>query len=181
MLPQRPETVPALTAFALVLMGRYAHTPFLGGYGKEDRIAARRALEETGAAHLAGRSADTLSGGELQRVLLARALAQDAPLLLLDEAVAGLDPACQTAVLDSLVRRNRAEGLTAIAALLDLNLAALYCDRLVFLKQGRIVADGPTERIFTAQTLGEVYENAVAVVPHPALPRPQALLTPGKR
>ena len=181
MLPQRPETVPALTAFALVLMGRYAHTPFLGGYGKEDRIAARRALEETGAAHLAGRSADTLSGGELQRVLLARALAQDAPLLLLDEAVAGLDPACQTAVLDSLVRRNRAEGLTAIAALHDLNLAALYCDRLVFLKQGRIVADGPTERIFTAQTLGEVYENAVAVVPHPALPRPQALLTPGKR
>ncbi len=180
MLPQRPETVPALTAFALVLMGRYAHTPFLGGYGKEDRTAAQRALEETGAAHLAGRSADTLSGGELQRILLARALAQDAPLLLLDEAVAGLDPACQTAVLDSLARRNRADGLTVIAALHDLNLAALYCDRLIFLKQGRIVADGSTERIFTAQTLGEVYENAVAVVPHPALPRPQALLTPGK-
>ena len=181
MLPQRPEAVPALTAFAIVLMGRYAHTPFLGGYGKEDRIAARRALEETGAAHLAGRSADTLSGGELQRVLLARALAQNAPLLLLDEAVAGLDPACQTAVLDSLARRNRADGLTVIAALHDLNLAALYCERLIFLKQGRIAADGPTERIFTAQTLGEVYENAVAVVSHPAVTRPQALLTPGKR
>lgn len=178
MLPQRPETVPALTAFALVLMGRYAHTPFLGGYGKEDRIAAWRALEETGAGHLAGRSADTLSGGELQRVLLARALAQNAPLLLLDESVAGLDPACQTAVLDSLARRNRADGLTVIAALHDLNLAALYCDRLIFLKQGRIAADGPTEEIFTAQTLGEVYENAVAVVPHPALARPQALLVP---
>lgn len=179
MLPQQPEAVPALSAFSLVLMGRYAHTPFLGGYAKDDEVAAWRALKETGAAHLAGRTADTLSGGELQRVLLARALAQNAPLLLLDEATAGLDPGCQTAVLDSLARRNRATGLTILAALHDLNLAALYCRRLIFLKRGAVVADGPTERVFTPDILRRVYENDVSVVRHPILDRPQALLMPG--
>ena len=179
MLPQQPEAVPALSAFSLVLMGRYAHTPFLGGYAKDDEAAAWRALKETGAVHLAGRTADTLSGGELQRVLLARALAQNAPLLLLDEATAGLDPGCQTAVLDSLARRNRATGLTILAALHDLNLAALYCRRLIFLKRGAVIADGPTEQVFTPDILRRVYENDVSVVRHPALDRPQALLMPG--
>ena len=181
MLPQRPESVPALSAFSLCLMGRYAHTPFLGGYGKNDHAAVWRALHETGAEQLAERTADTLSGGELQRVLLARALVQGAPLLLLDEATAGLDPGYQTAVLDSLARRNAEAGLTILAALHDLNLAALYCRRLIFLKQGQIIADGPTEKVFTPGILSTVYESPVTVIRHPAIDRPQALLLPGAK
>lgn len=175
-LSQKPEFVPSLPAFSLALMGRYAHTPFLGGYSEEDKSRAMRALEETGVSHLAARNADSLSGGELQRVLLARALAQDAPLLLLDEATAGLDPACQAAVLHSLDRRNRERGLTILMAMHELNLAALYCRRLIFLKNGRIVADGPTERVFAPDILSEVYDVPISVAPHPINKRPQAMM-----
>lgn len=175
-LSQKPEFVPALPAFSLALMGRYAHTPFLGGYSEEDKNKAMLALEETGVSHLAARNADALSGGELQRVLLARALAQDAPLLLLDEATAGLDPACQAAVLHSLARRNRERGLTILMAMHELNLAALYCRRLIFLKHGRIVADGPTEQVFAPDILSEVYEVPISVAPHPINRRPQAMM-----
>ena len=177
-LSQKPEAVPALSAFELALMGRYAHTPFLGGYSQADREATRQALAETGAGHLAFRSAAALSGGELQRVLLARALVQQTPLLLLDEATAGLDPACQISVLDALIRRNQRDGLTIFAALHDLNLAALYCHRLIFLKQGRIVADGTVQEVFTPEVLSEVYETPATLVPHPVTGHPQALLQP---
>lgn len=174
-LPQHPEAVPSLSAFSLVLMGRYAWTPFLGGYGPEDRRLAMASLAEAGAAHLAARPADSLSGGELQRVLLARSLAQDTGLLLLDEATSGLDPSCQAAVLRALERRNRETGLTVLAAMHDLNVAALYCRRLILLKDGRVVADGPTGEVFTEALLGEVYESPFRVVRHPVYGVPQAL------
>lgn len=178
-LPQRPEVVPSFSVFSLVMTGRYAYTSFAGGYGREDEDTVWRALEESGVSHLAARPADTLSGGELQRAFLARALAQDAPLLLLDEASAGLDPGFQTAVFDALARRNRKHGLTVLAALHDLNLAALYCRRLILLKQGRIIADGPAEKVFTPHMLRTLYESPIATVRHPASDRPQALLIPG--
>ena len=174
-LPQHPEAVPSLSAFSLALMGRYAWTPFLGGYGPGDRRAAADALAETGAVHLAARSADRLSGGELQRVLLARSLAQGTGVLLLDEATSGLDPSCQAAVLRALERRNREAGLTVLAAMHDLNVAALYCRRLILLKAGRIVANGPTAEVFTEDLLGEVYGSAFRVVRHPVYGVPQAL------
>lgn len=180
-LDQRPEAVPALNVFSLTLMGRYAHTPFLGTYSAVDVAVALAALRETGAVHLMERQADCLSGGELQRVLLARALAQSAPLLLLDEVTAGLDPACRNAVLDALLRRNRQRGTTILAALHDLNLAALYCTRLVFLKKGRIVADGPVSEVFVPRILEDVYESPVRIIPHPASGVPQALPQPAFR
>lgn len=179
-LPQRPETIPALSAFRLVLMGRYAHTSFLGDYGQEDRQLASAALSLTGVSHLADRTANTLSGGELQRVLLARALVQASPVLLLDEATAGLDPAFQTAVLDTLALMNRECGLTILAAMHDLNLAALYCERIILLKNGRIAADGPVAEIFTGSLLSDIYECDISVFPHPDSGAPQALLRPGK-
>ncbi len=178
LLPQRPESVPSLSAFTLALMGRYAHTPWLGGYSNADEAAALQALEATGVAHLAARDASTLSGGELQRVLLARALAQDTGLLLLDEATAGLDPACQAAVFDLLARKNRETGLTVFAALHDINLAALYCRRIILLKDGAIAADGPVDQVFTRDVLQSVYETTVTLVPHPVSGKPQALLLP---
>lgn len=177
-LPQHPESVPPLSAFALALMGRYARTPFLGGYGPEDRNAVWRALRETGADRLAARPVNCLSGGELQRVLLARALAQETDLLLLDEATAGLDPGCQAAVLTALVRRNRTQGVTVFAALHDLNLAALYCRRLIFLKGGAVIADGPTRDVFTEEVLRAVYGCRLTVIRHPASGAPQALGEP---
>lgn len=174
-LPQRADDVPSLPVFDLTLMGRYAWTPFLGGYQAEDRQMAAAALAETGAAHLAARPADRLSGGELQRVLLARTLAQDTGLLLLDEATSGLDIACQTAVLRALDKRNRERGLTVLAVMHEINLAAMYCRRLIFVKEGRIVADGPTKEVFTEKLLGEIYDSPVRVVRHPSCGAPQAL------
>jgi len=176
--PQRPEHIPDLDALSLVLMGRYPHTTLLRGYGPEDHAAAEAALRDTGCAHLAARGARTLSGGELQRVLLARALAQGADTLLLDEATAGLDVARALDILDLLHARHLA-GARIVAAVHDLNLAALYCTRLIFLKRGRVVVDGPVERTFTAAVLSEVYETPVVVRPHPVTGAPQASYVPG--
>lgn len=176
--PQRPEQVPDLPVRELVLMGRYPHTTFLGGYTQADHDAAAAALAATDAAPLAQRSAATLSGGELQRVLMARALAQGTDTLLLDEATAGLDIARMVELYDLLHQRHR-QGLRIIAAMHDLNLAALYCTRLVLLKHGRILHDGPTETVFTAANLEQLYDTPVCVMPHPVNGRPQALLLPG--
>jgi iron complex transport system permease protein len=174
-LPQKPENVPALSVFHMALLGRYAHTPFTGGYRPVDRQKAHDALELAGVAHLDGRMANALSGGELQRVLLARALAQECPLLFLDEATAGLDPAFQTLVLDVLARRNTQQGLTILAAMHDLNLSALYCRRLIVMRQGRILADGPTEQVFTPDVLEAAYDCQFAFTRHPATGMPQVL------
>lgn len=176
--PQRPEHIPDLDALSLVLMGRYPHTTLLRGYGPDDHAAAVAALRDTGCAHLAARGARTLSGGELQRVLLARALAQGADTLLLDEATAGLDVARALDILDLLHARHLA-GARIVAAVHDLNLAALYCTRLIFLKHGRVVEDGPVDRTFTAAVLSEVYEAPVVVRPHPVTGAPQASYMPG--
>lgn len=176
--PQRPEHIPDLNALSLVLMGRYPHTTLLRGYGPEDHAAAEAALRDTGCAHLAARGAHTLSGGELQRVLLARALAQGADTLLLDEATAGLDVARALDILDLLHARHLA-GARIVAAVHDLNLAALYCTRLIFLKHGHVVVDGPVDRTFTATVLSEVYETPVVVRPHPVTGAPQASYVPG--
>ncbi|SBV98648.1 Iron-chelate-transporting ATPase [uncultured delta proteobacterium] len=176
--PQRPESVPEFTVFETVLMGRYAHHKFLEKYTEEDGAIVRRALEEAAVAHLAERPARTLSGGELQRVYAARAFAQQTGVLLLDEAATGLDPAHATALFDRIRQRNKRDGATVLMAIHDLNLAALYCDRLIFLKNGAVVADGPTRDIFTAATLERVYEAPFLVLEHPAMKLPQALALP---
>ena len=169
---------PELRVLSVALMGRYAHTSFLGGYSAEDRAKASNALEETGCNHLAQRRADRLSGGEWRRVLLARALTQEADLLLLDEAAAGLDPARQAETADLLLKRNAA-GLTMLSAIHDLNLAALTCRRLLFLKSGRLALDGAVADVFTEEHLSEIYETRILVSRHPLLDAPQAHLAPG--
>jgi iron complex transport system ATP-binding protein len=173
--PQRPEAIPDLPVADLVLMGRFAHRPFWSGYSATDRCCAEKALEAAGIAHLRDRSARTLSGGEFQRVLTARALSQGSPTLLLDEPATGLDAAHATAVFSLIRRRNQFDGCRVLAAIHDLNLAALFCDRLVFLKNGRVHADGPTAAVFTAAVLEAVYETSFTVIPHPDCGAPQAL------
>ena len=173
--PQRGQLPQGLTARQMVLLGRFAHLSWLGAYGQEDYAAADRALEETGAAPLAHRRLTELSGGELQRVLLARALAQESPLLLLDELAAGLDWARMVDLFDLLERR-RAAGACVLMAVHDCNLAALYATRLMGLRDGNLVFDGPVAKVFTEENLGALYNIPICVLPHPRWGLPQALL-----
>lgn len=106
--------------------------------------------------HIADRPVSELSGGELARVLMARALAQDTRILLADEPTAGLDPAHQLALFDRLAATAR-DGRTVLAAMHDLSLAARYCSRIVLLKQGRALADGPPEKVLSEQGLADAY------------------------
>ncbi len=176
--PQHTRATFPYRCLSVVLMGRYPHVSFLGGYGPQDMEAALEAMRRAGSLHLAERMADTLSGGEFKRVVISRALAQQSSILLLDEATAGLDVAAKVAMYD-LFRKMAATGTTICSVMHDLNLAALYCDRLVFLKHGRIVADGPTAQVFTRQTLTDVYETEVAIAAHPVTGQPQAHFVPG--
>jgi iron complex transport system ATP-binding protein len=185
--PQRAGNAAELTVEDMVLMGRYAHLPFFGRYTARDRAIASEAMRETDVLAFARRGSRSLSGGEFQRVLAARAFAQcsgtaGAPgaILILDEAGSGLDPAHSLALFDAVAKRARKTKAMVLTAMHDLNMAALYCERLVFLKRGRILAQGPTRELFTADTLEAVYETRFSVFAHPALNRPQALLLPGE-
>ena len=179
---QRAEVPAGYSVRELVLMGRYAHTGALSGlfsdHGPEDHAAAEAALADARALDLAERQAAELSGGEVQRVLLARALAQGRELLLLDEAVSALDMARRVEAYDLLATLNTG-GSTVLSALHDLNLAALYCPRLVFLKAGAVALDGPTAEIFTENNLRNIYETDIRVAAHPVTGAPQAHLVPG--
>lgn len=174
---QNNPALPGVRAMSLVLMGRYPYVSFLGGYSDQDHRRAREAMSETSCLHLGHRPAEALSGGELQRVITAKALAQDTSLLLLDEAASNLDVA-RTMDLYELLKAKNASGLTVLTVAHDLNLAALYCQRLVFLKNGSVAADGPTREVFTSQTLSEIYETPLAVAEHPLTRAPQAYLVP---
>mgnify|MGYP000912416671 CR=1 FL=1 len=180
-LPQRTEAPGDLGVETLVLLGRYPYISLLGGYTAADRAAADAALAEAGVEEFRQRTAGSLSGGEFTRVLLARALAQAAgmqpPVLLLDEATAALDLARRMAVSELLAAKARA-GALVVSAIHDLNLAAQFCSRLVFLKRGRVALDGPTAEVFNATNLTEIYETPVAVAPHPVTGAPQAFPVP---
>jgi iron complex transport system ATP-binding protein len=176
--PQRVDAVFDMQVRALVLMGRYPHTGFLGGYSTRDQEVAEAAMRGTGVFAFRNRKAGQLSGGEFQRVLMARALAQETELLFLDEAGSGLDIGHKVEIYDLVRQRNR-QGSTVLSVIHDLNLAAAYCDRLIFLKDGRVVEDGPTRTVFTEQILSRVYETDVLVAAHPGTGVPQCFLVPG--
>lgn len=155
---ETPSDVPLRVA-ELVLLGRLPHLPMRGlGFeppGTLEPVA--RALEQCGVLALAERPLHQLSGGELRRVYLARALAQEAPVLLLDEPIAGLDLRHQLAILQILERQARA-GTAVLAVLHDVNLAASLCHRIVLLKHGAVVAAGPPREVLTPRHLAEVYD-----------------------
>jgi iron complex transport system ATP-binding protein len=164
---------------SVVLMGRYPHLSRWGGYTARDLEQAMSAMERTGTLSLADRLINEVSGGEAQRVVIARALAQAPSVLLLDEATSNLDVARKIQVFDLLMEKNRREGTTIVCAMHDLNLAALYCDRLIFIKDGGIALDGPTHELFTSENLSGIYGTPVMVSRHPVTGSPQAHFVPG--
>jgi iron complex transport system ATP-binding protein len=162
--PQTPLLPPGMRVAEYVLLGR---TPHIGAYGYEsaaDLEAARRAIARLELGPFASRRLQTLSGGEQQRVVLCRALAQEAPLLLLDEPTSSLDIGRQQQALELLSTLREQEELTVLSAMHDITLAAQYADRLVVLSGGRLVAAGPPGEIANAELLAEHYGARVQVV-----------------
>ena len=165
LLEQNASPSVELTVLEVVLLGRIPHrSRLLGSFGGEDdRAAALDALASVGAASLADRSWQTLSGGQQQRVQIARAMAQQPGLLLLDEPTNHLDVNAQLSLL-AQVRNLR---LTAIMALHDLNLAAAYCDHILLLDAGRLVAAGTPAEVLTPEIIGAVYGVDCFILEHP--------------
>lgn len=154
-LPQSREVAWPVDVETLVALGRVPHLGS-GGLSPEDRAAVERALTRMGLESYRNRAATALSGGEQARVLIARALAQETPLLLADEPVAGLDPEGQIRTMQ-VFRDLATEGRAVVASIHDLGLAARHCTRLVMLSRGQIVADGLPDAVLTATNLDSVF------------------------
>ncbi|HEY8347588.1 MAG TPA: heme ABC transporter ATP-binding protein [Symbiobacteriaceae bacterium] len=166
------------TVEEIVMMGRLPYQRRFGAATPRDRHVTERAMMMTRTLHLRDRLITAISGGERQRVLLARALAQEPELLILDEPTAHLDIAHQVELLD-LIRRLNRDGLTVVAVLHDLNLASLYADRLVVIKEGRLYVQGPPAEVVTEAMVSAVYGSRVRVVPHPEGQTPHVILLSG--
>jgi len=176
--PQQFHIAFAFTATEVVMLGRI---PFLKAFTEEreiDRQFVSSALKLVGISELKERRFDEISGGERQKVILAMALAQQPKLLLLDEPTVHLDIAHQIEILELVRSLNKERGLTVIAAMHDLNLASLYFDRLVLLKEGRVSADGTPHQVLTEAGIREVFSASVGVEPHPVTGTPHIVVMP---
>jgi iron complex transport system ATP-binding protein len=162
--PQRPLYPKGMAVFDYVLLGR---TPYLGTLASESRddIAdVWEALDAMRLVEFASRDVATLSGGETQRVSLARVLAQKAPIVVLDEATASLDVAAQHEVLELIDDLRESRGMTVISAIHDLTAAAQFCEKIVLLDEGYIIGAGTPSEVLTEQSLGEVFEPSIRVI-----------------
>jgi iron complex transport system ATP-binding protein len=178
--PQRLEISFPFKCIEVVLMGRYPYQREFGTNSEDDLNKAVEAMRLTDTLDLAQRRINEVSGGEAQRVIIARALAQEAAIMLLDEATANLDVSHKIQMFDLFSEMNQ-QGRTFICAMHDLNLAALYCQRLIFLKDGQISIVGPTLETFTGENLSNIYETEVKIIEHPDTPAPQAIFVPGAK
>ncbi len=161
---QRPIIPPGMDVFTYVLLGRTPHLGYFAAEGQHDVETARMALIELGVGDLGHRDISTLSGGELQRVVLARALAQEPEILLLDEPTSALDVGNQQQVLEVIDGMRMSRGLTVVSAIHDLTLAAQFCDRLALLADGELVATGTAIEVLTEATIQKHYDANVSVI-----------------
>ena len=163
--PQEPSTPPWMTVAEYVLLGRTPHLGPLAKEGRRDREAAARALARLDLVGYEERRLGTLSGGEKQRVVVARALAQEAQIILLDEPTAALDIGHQQQALELLDLLRGESGLTLVAAMHDLTLAAQYADRMVLLDAGKVAAEGIPRDVLTETLIAGHYGASIDVVP----------------
>ena len=177
--PQAVTMPPAFTVWETVLMGRTPYLNFLGQVSTKDEQIARLALSKVEAQDLAERRVGELSGGEQQRVLLARALAQSTPILLLDEPTSNLDLHYQVSFMETVSSLAHRDNLAVLVALHDLNLAARYSDRVALLADGKIKAAGTPRQVLTPELISAVYHLPVQVIPHPFADAP--LVLPGNK
>ena len=171
---QLPEAPATLGVRQLALLGRHPHLGLLARESARDLSIVEGALRQAGCLDLAGRELGTLSGGERRRAFIARALAQQAPLLLLDEPTANLDAGAQHEVLE-LVSELAGRGTGVLLVVHDLTLATAYCDRLALLDRGRVVAAGAPAEVITPEIVRRVYGESVSVVAHPVTGAPLVL------
>ncbi|MEV4559482.1 ABC transporter ATP-binding protein [Kitasatospora sp. NPDC049285] len=181
LLPQSSVAPDGITVAELVSRGRYPHQSVLRQWSAEDERVVAEAMADTGVADLADRAVDELSGGQRQRVWIAMALAQQTPLLLLDEPTTYLDIAHQIEVLDLCARLHREQGRTLVAVLHDLNQAARYATHLVALRDGRLIAAGPPAEVVTADLVEEVFRLPCRVIPDPETGTPLVVPTANRR
>ncbi|MGW4895763.1 ABC transporter ATP-binding protein [Kitasatospora sp. NPDC004240] len=167
LLPQQPVTPEAITVESLVRLGRFPHQRMLSPWSKADQEAVEEALRRTGTDVLRDQQVDRLSGGQRQRAWIALALAQDTPLLLLDEPTTFLDLRHQLDVLDLVADLHEEAGRTVVMVLHDLGQAARYADHLVVLKDGRLAASGAPAEVLTAELVESVFQVPCQVVPDP--------------
>ncbi|MCL6673471.1 ABC transporter ATP-binding protein [Streptomyces panaciradicis] len=179
LLPQSSIAPDGITVGDLVGRGRYPHQGLLRQWSAEDERVVREAMARTGVAELAERYVDELSGGQRQRVWIAMALAQQTPLLLLDEPTTYLDIQHQIDVLDLCAELHEEQGRTLVAVLHDLNHAARYATHLIALKSGRVVAEGAPNDIVTAELVEEVFGLRCQVIDDPETGTP--LVVPAAR
>jgi iron complex transport system ATP-binding protein len=159
-------------------MGRYPHQRSWRVDHAADEAVVRAAMGDTDTVELALRAITDVSGGERQRVMMARALAQATPILLLDEATSSMDVHRKLQVFTLLERRNLEDGLTVVAVLHDVNLAAYFCRSLVFLKDGEVAYQGPTDEVLTPEILAAVYQTEAVVREIPGRGRLQVAFLP---
>lgn len=163
----------------IVLMGRIPHLRRLQFESKKDFLIAQNALSLTDTLYLKEKQIDTLSAGERQRVIIAKALAQEPILLFLDEPTSHLDIGHQIQILDLLKKLNRERNLTIVMVLHDLNLAAEFCNRIILLNEGKIFKEGLPEEVLTYQNIETVYKTVVVVNKNPISDKPYIILVSG--
>ena len=178
--PQNPVMPSDMTGLEYALLGRAPYIGYFGSESRHDRAMVADVLERLELTEFADRKLGQLSGGERQRLVIARALATEAPILLLDEPTSALDIGHQQQALELVARLRREHGLTVVSAMHDLTLAGLYSDRLVLLHEGVVVASGAPHEVLAADTLAEFYGVRVTVHHEPdgtvvVIPRRDAL------
>ncbi|MFK8910903.1 ABC transporter ATP-binding protein [Streptomyces sp. YS-3] len=179
LLPQSSIAPDGITVADLVARGRYPHQGLLRQWSPEDERIVRESMDATGVGELGERYVDELSGGQRQRVWIAMALAQQTPLLLLDEPTTFLDIQHQIEVLDLCAELHESQGRTLVAVLHDLNQAARYATHLIAMRDGEIVAEGPPSRIVTAELVRDVFGVRCQVIDDPETGTP--LVVPAAR
>jgi ABC-type cobalamin/Fe3+-siderophores transport system ATPase subunit len=174
--PQARRLPPEYSVQQAVLMGRTPYLGWLGNLSKHDYSKANWALERTQISEFAERRVDELSGGEQQLVLVARALAQDSPVVLLDEPTAHLDLRHQATILDLVHDLARERELAVLMSLHDLNLVSLFSDNIALLSGGKILAFGNPNEVLSPKYLSDVYQVPLDILPHPYRDVPLVLL-----